>query len=95
MIPEENVSEINFPKESEEFGKEVAKEIKGVVNNLNNSGCDFSAVNNNPVNRIGFYRDIQAASPMVKRTKSSAGQLQQFELNPIELAKKRDNLTAG
>src|SRR5690606_20149531 len=70
-IPEENVSEINLPQESEEYGKAVAKELRGIVLNLNKQGTNYAIMGNMPFFKTKFYQVVYQASPSTIKTKSS------------------------
>ncbi|MDR2272478.1 MAG: hypothetical protein LBF27_16345 [Sphingobacterium sp.] len=44
-LEQENLeAEINLPKTSDDYGKAVAKEIRNIVNNLNDKGYNFSEI---------------------------------------------------
>lgn len=62
VIPEENVSEINLPKESEVFGQEVAREIRRIAVNFHNKGIDYTKTNRSPSVRkhviAELYKDV-------------------------------------
>jgi hypothetical protein len=76
--------ELNFPAQSEKYGKEVAKEMRGIVSNLNEVGYDFTNVKYNAEAKNKFYMDAFAASPTVRRTKGKAPNIETFMASVAE-----------
>jgi len=74
----EDEVDLNFPAQSEKYGKAVAKEMRGIVTNLNEIGYDFSNVKFNAEAKNKFYLDVYAASPTVIRTKGKAANIETF-----------------
>lgn len=65
-IPEKNVPEINFPKESEAYRKTVAQELRNIALSLGEEGIDYTpSVKQQVITEL--YKDI----PEVVKTKSS------------------------
>ncbi|GHE36971.1 hypothetical protein [Sphingobacterium griseoflavum] len=89
-LPDENASALHLPKESEAYGKAVAQEIRGIVNNCNKMDIDLSTTGGSPESRTRFYQDIYKASPTVARTKVSINRLQ---TTPEVYFEKINNLT--
>jgi len=88
-IPEENVSEINLPKESEEYGKAVAKEIRLMVDNLNEKGYNFASIKTKK-DVAQFYQEAYGASSLPKLKSNSPTPL---NINPIDIQKSNEQLT--
>lgn len=67
---EEIIEKTNFPKQSEELGKAVAKELKEMVKNLNAMGVDYSSMDNSTEFLAHFYKDLYKANPSMQKGKS-------------------------
>lgn len=53
-----DAEEINFPSQSEIYGKAVAKEFSELVNHLNEMGVNYSDADNSPEFRHRLYNDL-------------------------------------
>src|SRR5690606_25753988 len=69
--PEEIVSEINLPQESEEYGKAVAKELRLIVNNLNEKGIDYTQVNKSAKVKRELFDELYKDIPKTKGTQQT------------------------
>lgn len=84
------VEKSNFPKESEELGKAVAKEIRAIVSSFNQLGVDYSNFNDPKELRNQFYKDYDRASPTLTRSGTS---INQYQISPEEFYQEYNNLT--
>lgn len=88
-IPETEVLEIGLPRASAEYGKAVAKEIRGIIVKLNGRGYSFPTIKNKQ--QLGqFFQEVYSASsfPILK---SSGRNL--VNLNPVEVEQSKSELT--
>ncbi len=72
---ENSTGQTNFPKQSEEYGKAVAKEIRETVYNLNKMGVDYSRMDKSRL-KEQFYKDLDQASPILKKSGKSISEMQ-------------------
>lgn len=80
-----------FPAQSQELGKEVAKELRGIVSRLNEMGVDYSDADSSPEFKQRFYEDInKVASSGFPEDRTSISQIQ---MSPDEFVKGINNLT--
>ncbi|MDR2954691.1 MAG: hypothetical protein LBV43_06390 [Prevotella sp.] len=70
------VEKTNFPAQSEEYGKAVAKEFRTIVKNLNEMGVDYSDADNSEEFKARLYEDLYKASPVIKKMKTSFAEVQ-------------------
>jgi len=82
---------LNFPTQSEEYGKAVAKEIRLIVNNLNEMGVDYSSFKSPVELKAQFYKDIENMSSNLTKSRTS---ILQHQMSPEEFYQEYSNLTA-
>ena len=82
----------NFPAQSQELGKAVAKELRGIVTSLNELGVDYSDADSSPEFKERFYGNLnQTMSPGLLRSTNAISQIQ---MSPEVFIEKVKNLTA-
>ena len=82
----------NFPAQSQELGKAVAKELRGIVTSLNELGVDYSDADSSPEFKERFYGNLnQTMSPGLLR---STNAISQTQMSPEVFIEKVKNLTA-
>ena len=82
---------VNFPVQSQELGKAVAKELRGIVTSLNEMGVDYSDADGSPEFKQRFYGNLnQTMSPNLLRSANAASQTQ---MSPEVFMEKVKNLT--
>jgi hypothetical protein len=86
------VNDADFPSVSEEYGKAVAKELRGIVTSLNELGVDYSDADSSPEFKERFYGNLnQTMSPGLLR---STNAISQTQMSPEVFIEKVKNLTA-
>lgn len=81
----------NFPAQSQELGKAVAKELRGIVTSLNEMGVDYSDADSSPEFKQRFYGNLnQTLSPSLLR---STNTISQTQMSPEVFIEKVKNLT--
>ncbi|MGJ1421336.1 hypothetical protein ACR79T_17080 [Sphingobacterium spiritivorum] len=82
LDPIKNPNEINLPKESHEFGKAVAKEIRSIVLTIKKKGFDYSKLPDSLSYYDKISKDIyQASSNSVKTNSSIPQMIENLKLN--------------
>lgn len=88
----ENSNKFNFPTQSDEYGKAIAKELREGVKKLNEMGIDYSKVDNTPEFKQQLHRDLNKAFLM--NSFKGASSINQMEIPPEVFQEKISNLTA-
>jgi len=85
------VNDADFPSVSEEYGKAVAKELRGIVTSLNELGVDYSDADSSPEFKDRFYGNLnQTMPPSLLR---STNAISQTQMSPEVFIEKVKNLT--
>ena len=86
-----DTEEINFPIQSEKYGKAVAKELNRMVKSLNEMGVDYSDADGSPEFKQRFYENLnQTMSPNLLR---STNDISQTQMSSRVFVEKVKNLT--
>lgn len=88
----ENSNKFNFPAQSDEYGKAIAKELREGVKKLNEMGVDYSSADNTPEFKQQLQKDLNKAFSMNSFKGDSS--INQMQMSPEVFLEKISNLTA-
>jgi len=81
----------NFPAQSQELGKAVAKELREIVTSLNEMGVDYSDADSSPELKQRFYGDIDKV--VSSNFPGSGSSITQMQMSPDEFVEGINSLT--
>jgi len=70
-LSDRDTAEINLPKESEEYGKAVAREVRAIAQNFNNKNIDYTQAHRSPKIKRQVIKELYKDISEVVETTSS------------------------